>query len=147
MYTLLAAPCFTLLFDYLLVTSVMFSSSGGSLGFTGKCHNPFLLLLLPFITNFPWKYTLHSCLLNFTLQPASQHFLVDINDECDNPGTMCASVLLCGNHGICRLHVCADVIVCPSRSVMVIGCRSTHLLTTGAPSTMKLPVAPESKTA
>ena len=86
-------------------------------------------------------------MLNSTLHPASQNFLVEINDECDNPGMMCASVMLCGNHGMSKSQVCVDVIVCPSGSVMEIGRRSTHLLTTGAPSMMKLPVSPESKTA
>lgn len=79
-----------------------------------------------------------------TLHPASQNFLVAINDECANPGTMCASVITCGSHGMSRLHVWVDLIVFPFGSVIEMGFAATCLFTTGASSTKKWPVAPES---
>jgi hypothetical protein len=81
---------------------------------------------------------------NTTLHPALQNFLVDINDECANPGTMWASVISWGNHGMLRLHVCVDVITLPFGILMLIGLVARRLLVTGAFSTRKWPVAPES---
>ena len=79
-----------------------------------------------------------------TLHPASQNFLVAINDECANPGTMCASVITCGSYGMLRLHVWVDLIVFSFGSVIEMGFVATFLFTTGASSTKKWPVAPES---
>ena len=70
-----------------------------------------------------------------------------MSDECVNPGTMCASVISCGSHGISRLHVWVERIVVPSGNVMVMGLIAFFLLVTGAFSTRKCPVAPESETA
>ncbi len=57
---------------------------------------------------------------------------------------MCAAVTAVGSHGISRLHVCVDCRVAPSGSVIVMGSKSTAMLMTGAPCTMKWLVAPES---
>ena len=84
---------------------------------------------------------------NITLHPASQNFLVEMSDACASPGTMWASVILSGNHGMSRLHVWVDLIVLPLGSVMVIGFAAIFLLVTGAFSTRKCPVAPESEMA
>ena len=81
---------------------------------------------------------------NTTLHPALQNFLVDINDECANTDTMWASVISWGNHGMLRLHVWVDLIDFPLGKVMVIGLVAHCLLVTGAFSTRKWPVAPES---
>ena len=84
---------------------------------------------------------------NTTLHPASQNFLVEISDACASPGTMWASVISSGNQGMSRLHVWVDLMVLPLGSVMVIGFVAIALLVTGAFSTRKWPVAPESEMA
>ena len=57
---------------------------------------------------------------------------------------MCAFVAAVGSPGISRLHVCVDLICFPSGRCMcrgfVVGC----MFCTGAPGTMKWPVAPAS---
>ena len=81
---------------------------------------------------------------NSTLHPASANFLVDISDECESPGTMCASVNASGSHGIYRLHVCVDCMLLPLGCVILSGDSVGLLLTTGAPCNRKFHVAPES---
>ena len=68
---------------------------------------------------------------NSTLHPASANFLVDISDECESPGTMCASVNASGSDGISRLHVCFDWMLLPLGSVILSGNSVGLLLTTG----------------
>ena len=63
---------------------------------------------------------------------------------CANPGTICASVTWFGSHGMSRLNVCNDVMLLPFGIVMMIGLSANCKFVTGAPSTRKLPVAPES---
>ena len=70
-----------------------------------------------------------------------------MRDAWARQGTMCASVTWCGNHGMSRLQVCVDCIVPPMGNVMVTGLVPFFLLTTGAPSTRKWSVAPESEMA
>ena len=84
---------------------------------------------------------------NVTLHPKSQNFLVDMREECAKPGTMCASVISSGSHGISRLPVCVDWMCFPFGSVIVIGFSAIFFFTIGAPSTKKWPVAPESEMA
>lgn len=69
--------------------------------------------------------------------PASQNFLVESNENRLRPGTMYACVTSVGSHGMFRLHVCVDMIVVPSGSVIVIGHGSQCLLMTGASATRK----------
>ena len=68
-------------------------------------HNAVFVSLPPDNTKFTLLYTLHSSASNITLHPASQKFLVDINDACANSGTICASVMWFGSHGMSKLHV------------------------------------------
>ena len=82
-----------------------------------------------------------------TLHPALQNFRVDIREAFAIPGTMCASVIDGGNHGISRLHVWVDFSFVPLGMAMVMGRVAICLFTTGAPSMMKWLVAPESETA
>ena len=89
----------------------------------------------------------HSSSSKLTLQPASQNFLVEISDVCDNPGTMCASVISLGNHGMSRLHVWVERIFSLLGSRIWMGFVAIFLLTMGAPSIRKWPVAPESEMA
>ena len=80
---------------------------------------------------------------NTTLHPASQNLWVEIRDASASPGTMCASVICTGSHGMSRLHVWVDWITLPFGNVIVIGCAEICLFITGAPLTKKWPVAPE----
>ena len=48
---------------------------------------------------------------NITLHPESVHFLVDMRDEWEIPGTICASVTVFGSHGMSKLHVCVYCII------------------------------------
>ena len=57
---------------------------------------------------------------------------------------MCAVVAAGRKPGISRLHVCVDCRVDPSGSMIVMGEVASFLFRTGAPSTMKWLVAPES---
>ena len=69
------------------------------------------------------------------VHPASQNFRVLINDECDKPGPICASVICASSHGISRLHVCVDCIRLPLGNKMLIGFFSGTTFTAGAPAT------------
>ena len=60
---------------------------------------------------------------------------------------MCASVIESGSQGMSRLQVCDDRTWEPSGRVMVMGAVATFLFVTGAPSTKKCAVAPESNEA
>ena len=64
-----------------------------------------------------------------------------------SPGTMCASVICTGSHGMSRVYVWNDWITLPFGNVITIGCAAICLFMTGAPSTKKWPVAPESEMA
>ena len=79
-----------------------------------------------------------------TLQPPSQNFLMEINDECAIPGTMCASVMNDGSHGMFRLQVWVDRMNWPSGRVIMIGLAVGLTFITGAPCITKCPVAPAS---
>ena len=57
---------------------------------------------------------------------------------------MWASVIDVGSHGMSKLQVCVDCMVFPSGIVMVNGEVAIFLFVTGAPSTVKCAVAPES---
>ena len=81
------------------------------------------------------------------LQLASQIFLVATNDECERPGTMWASVMAAGSHGISRLHVWVDFIIEPSGKLIQSGEFVGRLFLTVVPLTIKCAVAPESKMA
>ena len=78
------------------------------------------------------------------MHPASQIFLVDINDACANPGTICASGTWFGSNGMYRLHVCVDVIILPFGNLILIGLSATCKFVTGTHSIRQWPVAPES---
>ena len=69
---------------------------------------------------------------------------VDRRDECVRPGTMCALVAAGHKLEMSRLHVCVDHRVNPLGSMIVIGEVASCLFQTGAPTTMKWLVAPES---
>ena len=70
----------------------------------------------------------HICLIEIKLAHAS-------------PGTMCASVMACGSHGIFRLHSCVDSIMPTWGNVIFNGFLVSLPLTTGATGTTKVHVA------
>ena len=82
---------------------------------------------------------------NYTWQSTLYFVCVEIRDKYSNPGTRCASVIMIWSHGISRLHVCFEFIVFPFGKSILIGNLAGRLLTTGAPSIRKCPVAPESE--
>ena len=84
---------------------------------------------------------------NVTLHPESVNFLVDMRYEWERTGTICASVTVFGSHGMSKLYVCVDCIIFPLGSVIFNGDDVIFWLTTGAPCTIKCPVAPESEMA
>lgn len=69
-----------------------------------------------------------------------------MKDKCANLGTMCASTIVPGSHGILRLHVWVDLIVffllC---NAILIGNFTGCLLTSGVPFKRKRPVVLESE--
>ena len=79
---------------------------------------------------------------NVTLHPGSVNFLVDMRDECESPGTICAFVAVFGIHGMSKLHVSVDCIIFTLGCVIFNGDDVNFLLTTGAPCIRKCPVAP-----
>ena len=113
----------------------------------GRRHKVVTGSLSPVSTSFPLKYTRHSSSSKETLHPASQNLRVDIKDECASPGTTWHSVIVVGNQGMSKLPVWVDLIIFPSGSLIAIGNCAIFLLTIGAPSTIKCPVAPESEIA
>ena len=82
-----------------------------------------------------------------TLHPASQNFHVKMSDECANTGRICASVVWSGSQGMSMLHMWVDWTTLPLGRVILRGLVDGCLFTTGEPSTMKWPVAPESEMA
>ena len=94
---------------------------GLSTGAMGSIHRPVLPFLVPLRTRFWRKYTRHSSLSKMTRQPASQNLLIEMSDECANPGTICASVISAGSQGMSRFHSWVDLIVCPLGHVMRMG--------------------------
>ena len=88
---------------------------------------------------------MHLFASKITLHSDSQNFLVEINDVCANPGTMCASVTWFGSHGVYKIHVCVDVMLLKFGMVMLIGLSATCKFVTGATSNRKWPLAPESE--
>ena len=78
------------------------------------------------------------------LDPASQNFFVEIREECCRSGTMCASVISSGSHGISKLQVCVEYIMLPSGNFIAIGKSADFMLTTADPSARKWDDAPSS---
>ena len=60
------------------------------------------------------------------------------------PGTMSASVMNAGSHGMFKLQVWVDMMICPSGNVIRIGLVVGFTLITGAPAMTKWHAAPAS---
>ena len=88
---------------------------------------------------------IHSCRIQLCIRHRKIYGLKLVMHA--SPGTMCASVICAGSHGMSRLHVWVDWITLPFGNVIVIGWSAILLFMTGAPSTRKWPVAPESEMA
>ena len=69
---------------------------------------------------------------------------MDIKLAHANPGTVCASVMASGSHVISRLHSCVDSMLPLCGSVILSRFLVGMTLTTGAPGTTKVHVAPAS---
>ena len=55
------------------------------------------------------------------LHPAPHKTLIEIRDECDRPGTICARFDLSGMPSMYRSHVYVDLILDPSGRLIEIG--------------------------
>ena len=83
-----------------------------------------------------------------TLQPASQNFFVEIKDDWDMHGTIWASVINDGSHGIFKLHMCVDLMILLFDRVMVrMGLLVAWIFAAGVSFIRKCTVAPESDSA
>ena len=78
-----------------------------------------------------------------TVHPALQRGQMPMRDAIVNDGTMCP-VKTVGRPGMWMSHMCVEYIFLPSGKLIVRGVRVTCLLSTGAPSMMKIDVAPVS---
>ena len=87
----------------------------------GTFHSPVDGSLVPDSATSSLHMMRHSSMSKVILHPASQNLRVDTNDEYDSPGTMWASVILWGSHGMSRLHVLVDRIRDPSGSLILSG--------------------------
>ena len=96
-------------------------SDGFSLRLIGRFHSPIVLSFLPVNTRTTFSCIPHSSMSNVTLHPESVNFLVDMRDEWEIPGTICASITVFGSHRMSKLHVCVDCIIFPLRSVIFNG--------------------------
>ena len=77
-----------------------------------------------------------------TSHPPSISILIETNDVCANPGTICAALAAGGNIGLSISDSCVDVSFPPSDWLMHIGVFVTRMLTAGAHGWRKFPVAP-----
>ena len=82
-----------------------------------------------------------------TLHPASHNTFVEINEECDSPGTIYASVILFGIQGISKSPTWVKHTRDPAGNLIATGFSATLKFTIGTPSTRKCAVAPESEMA
>ena len=82
--------------------------------------------------------------LNLTSHPPLHNFFIDTRDECDSPGTTCASFASFGTDGIRNWHVCVLLSVVPFGISISIGCFAGWTSSIGAPGKIKCPVVPVS---
>ncbi len=86
------------------------------------------------------KITLHFSLLNTTLHPALHRGRIPISDATFNDGTICP-VSVANRPRILMSQTCVDTAFLPSGKLMVSGSVAMRLLSTSAPSMMKMEVA------
>ncbi len=91
----------------------------------------------------PLCFTSHFSLSKVTVHPALQRGRMPMRDAMVNNGTMCP-VKTIGRPGMLMSHTCVEHIFLPSGKLIVRGVRVTCLLLTGAPSMMKIGIAPVS---
>ncbi len=90
-----------------------------------------------------WKITSHFSLSNTTFHPALHRGRIPMSDATFNDGTICP-VSIVGRPGILMSQPCVDTTFLPSGKLMVSGSVAMRLLSTSAPSMMKMEVAPVS---
>jgi hypothetical protein len=109
----------------------------------GSVHKSVDRSLIPVKITFPLNITLHFSLSNITLHPALHRGRMPMRDAIVNDGTMCL-VNIVGRPGILISHTCVDWIFLLSGKLMVRGDTRIRLLSTMAPSMMKMEVVPVS---
>jgi hypothetical protein len=109
----------------------------------GSVHKSVVGSLNPVKIVLPLYLTSHLSLSNVTVHPALQRGQMPMRDAMVNHGTMCP-VKTVGRPGMLMSHMWVEYIFLPSRKLIVRGVRVTCLLLTGAPSMMKIDVAPVS---
>jgi hypothetical protein len=109
----------------------------------GTGHKSIYGSLNPVKITFPLNITSHFLLSNITLHPALQRGQMPMRDAIVNDGTMCP-VNIVGRPRILIPHTCVDWIFVPSGKLIVSGDTTICLLSTAAPSMMKMEVAPMS---
>jgi hypothetical protein len=109
----------------------------------GSVHKSVDRSFLPVKITFPLNITLHFLLSNITLHLALQRGRMPMRDAIVNDGTMCP-VNIIGRPGTLISHTCVDWIFLPSGKLIVRGDIAICLLSTAAPSMMKMEVAPVS---
>ena len=68
-----------------------------------------------------------------------------MRDACARSGTICASVMCLGSHGISRLQVWVNLVIFSFGRVVMIGLAAGIIFTAGVLVIKKYPVAPESE--
>ena len=68
----------------------------------GKIHSPPGPISFPVSTNASLYHTSHILSLKMTTHPPLHNFLIDIMEEWNNPGTMCASLSSFDRYGILK---------------------------------------------
>ena len=91
----------------------------------------------------PLYFMSHFSLSKVTVHPALQRGQMPMRDAIVNDGTMCP-VKTVGRPGMWMSFMCVEYIFLPSGKLIVRGVRVTCLLSTCAPSMMKINVAPVS---
>ena len=109
----------------------------------GSTHKSVVGSLKPVEIVLPLFFTSHFSLSKVTVHPALQRSQMPMRDAMVNNGTMCP-VKTVGRPWMLMSHMCVEYIFLPSGKLIVRGVLVTRLLSTGAPSMMKIDVAPVS---
>jgi hypothetical protein len=108
---------------------------------SGSVHKSIDGSLCPVKITLLLKITSHFSLSNTSLHPVLHRGWIPISNATFNDGTICP-VTIVGRPGILMSQTCVDTTFLPSGKLMVSGSVAMHLLSTSAPSMMKMEVAP-----
>ena len=109
-------------------------------------HRTVFMHLLPLMIIWPLYQTSTPIphFVNDTSHPTSQSFTTEVSEYDAKSGMIWHSLALLGSCGMSRSPMCVECTWSPSGSVTDIGDTATCLLVTGAPTTRKWLLAPES---